>query len=100
MSSSNNTSDSYYAREMGELVSASNAGKKRFKCDICDSTFTQKTSLKQHKLTLHTGVKPFKCDVCERAFTRKRSLTKHKCKVTTSSTTDNGGSAGIVEMQQ
>ncbi|CDQ59518.1 unnamed protein product [Oncorhynchus mykiss] len=48
---------------------------KRFKCDVCEKTFSKKELLRVHKL-IHT--KPFKCDICEKTFSRKGLLEGHK----------------------
>ena len=41
--------------------------KKRHICDICNRAFTQRGSLKYHRM-LHTGEKPFQCNVCSKSF--------------------------------
>ncbi|XP_044731203.1 zinc finger protein 300-like [Chrysoperla carnea] len=70
------------------------------KCEICDRSFAQQSSLNRHKRT-HTGVKPHKqrhfeefpclwksfssaslrpflCDICNKTFTQKSHLIRHK----------------------
>ncbi|XP_010887963.2 uncharacterized protein LOC105021764 [Esox lucius] len=42
---------------------------KRFKCDVCEKTFSRNKRLVQHKLT-HT--KPFKCDICKKNIQQRR----------------------------
>ena len=37
---------------------------KSFKCDMCDSAYRHRSTLRQHKISKHTE-KTFKCDICE-----------------------------------
>ena len=48
-------------------------GKEPFKCNVCNATFTEKGSLKQHASTIHERKKPFKCKICDAAFTHKEN---------------------------
>jgi uncharacterized Zn-finger protein len=50
---------------------------KRFACDQCQKSFTQKGSLTVHKGT-HSGEKPYSCDSCPMKFARTHHLTDHK----------------------
>lgn len=36
---------------------------RRFMCDVCGKTFTQKVNMQQH-VKQHTGDKPHRCDKC------------------------------------
>ncbi len=51
--------------------------KKLFKCDVCDSRFTDKKKLKVHITLVHERKKLFKCDVCDEFFTQKTNLKTH-----------------------
>lgn len=50
---------------------------KQFKCDQCDSAFTENSSLKRHINALHLNIKPFKCDHCYATFTQSSVLKGH-----------------------
>lgn len=52
---------------MGYSSQMSGHFKKRHVCDICNRAFTQRGSLKYHRM-LHTGEKPFQCNVCNKSF--------------------------------
>ena len=38
---------------------------KQFKCDICDSFFQTKQTLKRHIQSIHTKEKPYLCNICD-----------------------------------
>ena len=50
--------------------------KKRHVCDICNRAFTQRGSLKYHRM-LHTGEKPFQCNVCDKSFRIRAPFDAH-----------------------
>ena len=50
---------------------------KRFACDICDRSFSQKITLVQH-LNCHSSIKSYKCEECGLNFKQKSSLFKHR----------------------
>ena len=52
-------------------------GKKEHRCSICDSTFTEKYTLKRHILSRHEKIKSNKCTSCESSFSTKRNLKQH-----------------------
>ncbi|XP_013388623.1 zinc finger protein 431-like [Lingula anatina] len=58
---------------VGEHVTS----QKRFKCQYCDKTYTQKEDWRVHERR-HTGEKPFKCQHCDKKFYRKYSCDQHE----------------------
>ena len=52
-------------------------GKKPFKCNICDTAFSQKQKLNGHVKSVHEGMEPFKCNICDKAFSYKHTLKGH-----------------------
>ena len=51
--------------------------KKSFKCEICTTHFTHKSSLTLHISSLHEGKKLFRCEMCGKSFNQKTNLTRH-----------------------
>lgn len=50
----------------------------KFKCELCDTHFTNTQCLTQHKLRMHPEGQPtFVCDVCGKGFFTKYTLSKH-----------------------
>ena len=62
--------------ENGHIVS-SHERKKPFKCEICNKTFSYKSTIKEHKATVHDGQKPYNCEFCEKKFSSKSNFKKH-----------------------
>ena len=48
-----------------------------YKCNICDSNFSQKGNLKQHIDSIHIGIKRHKCNSCKFAASGKGELNRH-----------------------
>ena len=56
-------------------------GEKSFECDLCESKFTQKESLKAHIASVHEYEKLLEYDICENAFTQKENLKVHSASI-------------------
>lgn len=50
---------------------------KRFKCNKCSNSFTNKNNLIVHQ-RVHTGERPFKCNICDLSFTVISNLRRHQ----------------------
>ncbi|CAH0027137.1 unnamed protein product [Clonostachys rhizophaga] len=51
--------------------------KGRFKCSICEDTFTRKTNLRGHERS-HFGDRPYSCSTCGKAFGRQSDCRRHE----------------------
>ena len=58
-----------YMRKYGIYKIHEEQGKKAFKCDICDQSFSQKGNLSKHTASVHDSNNSFyKCDICDQIF--------------------------------
>ena len=46
-------------------------------CDVCNTSFSQKTYLNLHYTTVHEKIKAFKCEICETSFAQNSALKTH-----------------------
>ncbi|CAH1108286.1 unnamed protein product [Psylliodes chrysocephalus] len=63
-------------QEQGEHLSVWAKKERKFKCDLCPSSFKRASHLSRHQL-VHTGERPFACDQCDKAFSRHDKLKHH-----------------------
>ena len=50
------------------------AEKKIIQCSICEATFASGRNLKMHIDSIHKGKKPYKCNTCDSSFSDKSKL--------------------------
>ena len=50
---------------------------KRFKCSLCESSFSRADKLKTHISSVHEGKKPYQCDKCDERFAWFSTLKSH-----------------------
>ena len=50
---------------------------KCYKCEICEKSFKQKSSLTSHYY-IHSGEKPFSCGICGKSFSQRSNLKSHE----------------------
>ena len=53
----------------------------RFKCDQCDKEYHKRTRLAQHVRIVHEGGDKIPCEICGKKFTDKNTLKNHKIKI-------------------
>ena len=66
---------------MTRHIESVHEGRKAFKCDICDHSFTHKYKLKGHIESVHEGKKEFKCDICDQSFSKKYHFKRHMASI-------------------
>jgi hypothetical protein len=50
----------------------------KFKCDLCEKTYSRANSLRTHQLREHAKQRSFVCKICEKGFVRKYELDRHE----------------------
>lgn len=56
---------------------AAEAETSKFTCSDCGKSFTNESSLKKHKATVHERLRPYICTVCQKCFGQYTDLTRH-----------------------
>ena len=59
------------------LLTVHKIGKPRVPCEYCDKTFPEKHNLAQHKNKAHKMGKSFNCDICDKEFYSKQNYNNH-----------------------
>lgn len=71
---------SYYDKQtLKRHIDAVHKGKERTECDICHKTFAQKATMFRHR-RIHLDIKPFKCGICELKFTQRTGMKAHEAR--------------------
>lgn len=70
-----------YCKEEAEDLSATpnqafNAESRPFKCAICEKSYKDPATLRQHEKT-HWLTRPFPCNICGKMFTQRGTMTRH-----------------------
>ena len=65
-------------QEMKKHIGSVHEGKKAFKCQICDKSFSSKETMKNHISSVHEGIKAFKCVICDYSCSKKLPWTSSK----------------------
>ncbi|XP_021112777.1 hypermethylated in cancer 2 protein isoform X2 [Heterocephalus glaber] len=72
---------SWGAKEEAEDLSAPSAAytaeARPFKCSICEKTYKDPATLRQHEKS-HLLTRPYPCEVCGKMFTQRGTMTRHK----------------------
>ena len=59
------------------LKNSVHEGKESFKCNVCDTAFSEKNKLNGHIESVHEGKKTFKCNQCDNTFSLIENMNTH-----------------------
>ena len=62
---------------MNGHIESVHEGKKSFKCNVCDTAFSEKSYLNGHIESIHDRKKPFQCNICDASFSQKGDMNEH-----------------------
>nr|XP_015194101.1 PREDICTED: zinc finger protein 408-like [Lepisosteus oculatus] len=68
--------ESAVSAESPDISQASDARKRKYKCDECEKCFFQLCHLKKHKFT-HRDYKPYLCNECGKSYSSQESFRAH-----------------------
>ena len=74
------TCDSKFTNQsfLNKHVESHHAKKTLYRCEQCPKTFWMKSYLKTHVRMMHENYRPHKCDICQEGFVYKRDVVRHK----------------------
>lgn len=59
-----------------QMVQISGVDSQRFSCTVCNKTYKDPATLRQHEKT-HWLTRPFPCNICGKMFTQRGTMTRH-----------------------
>ena len=70
-------SDGNGKKSFNDQISSVHEGKKPYRCDNCEISFSSRNDLLGHNLSVHKKKKPYKCETCTYDFSTKTHLYNH-----------------------
>lgn len=64
------------AEDLSTPSAAYTADSRPFKCSVCEKTYKDPATLRQHEKT-HWLTRPFPCNICGKMFTQRGTMTRH-----------------------
>ena len=66
-----------HKRTLKSHIASIHERRKPFQCNTCHSSFQDNCSLKRHIASVHDKIKPFQCNICDSSFAEKNKLERH-----------------------